>query len=165
MKELKVKGNQLYQYPVEEMNKTKRLLEEKAEKINGLVTLRQPDENAYELEILLPENQQGILYLLANKERTRYLKVDFDSERGFVEVDRTNVGIGKMNETKSTRQSKFLPNKELKMNIFVDTSSVEIFFNDGLKVLSSLAFPDKEDTFIFLEMKESHVSTRLFKIE
>ena len=63
MKELKVKGNQLYQYPVEEMNKTKRLLEEKAEKINGLVTLHQPDENAYELEILLPENQQGILYL------------------------------------------------------------------------------------------------------
>ncbi|WP_411809355.1 GH32 C-terminal domain-containing protein [Aerococcus viridans] len=51
------------------------------------------------------------------------------------------------------------------MNIFVDTSSVEIFFNDGLKVLSSLAFPEKEDTFIFLEMKESHVSTRLFKIE
>lgn len=96
---------------------------------------------------------------------TRYLKVDFDSERGFVEVDRTNVGIGKMNETKATRQSKFLPNKELKMNIFVDTSSVEIFFNDGLKVLSSLAFPEKEDTFIFLEMKESHVSTHLFKIE
>src|SRR5699024_8352076 len=64
---------------------------------------------------------------------TRYLKVDFDSERGFVEVDRTNVGIGKMNETKATRQGKFLPNKELKMNIFVDTSSVEIFFNDGLK--------------------------------
>lgn len=51
------------------------------------------------------------------------------------------------------------------MNIFVDTSSVEIFFNDGLKVLSSLAFPEKEDIFIFLEMKESHVSTRLFKIE
>ncbi|HJA91122.1 MAG TPA: sucrose-6-phosphate hydrolase [Candidatus Jeotgalibaca merdavium] len=165
VKELKVKGNQLYQYPVEEMNKTKRLLEEKAEKVNGMVTLHQLDENVYELEILLPENQQGTLYLLANKERTRYLKVDFDSERGLVEVDRTNVGIEKINETKSTRQSKLLPNKELKMNIFVDTSSVEIFFNDGMKVLSSLTFPEKEDTFIFLEMKESHVSTRLFKIE
>src|SRR5699024_1269337 len=60
---------------------------------------------------------------------------------------------------------KFLPNKELKMNIFVDTSYVELFFNDGWTVLSSIAFPEEEDTFIFLEMKESHVSTHLIKIK
>lgn len=164
VKELTVKNNKLYQYPVQEITKYKKLLAEKKLVVNGLKELFQPDKNNYELELNIPENSRGTLFINANKAKTRYLEINFDSFLGYVTVNRSKVGKHAIKENKAIRTSKLTANEKIKMNIFVDTSSVEIFFNNGEKVLSSLVFPEKEDTLIFIEMLNANIQSKLFII-
>ena len=61
-----------------------------------------------------------------------------------------NIGLLKLNRDKSgkglsgEREVKLpLDNNILKLRVFVDKSSIEVFANDGVAVLSSRIYPDK----------------------
>ena len=43
----------------------------------------------------------------------------------------------------------------LTLDIFVDTSSIEIFVNNGEKIASSRIFTTNEERFIFVDLKEN----------
>jgi len=165
VKELKVLGNNLYQYPVAEINNNKKLIEKKESVISGVTELYQLNKNSYELEISFKPNQQGFLYLFSDEKHSRYLTITIDSKKGVIEVDRSKVGIEKIEETISIRRSEIAASVPIKMNIFVDTSSFEIFINDGLRVISGLAFPEKEDTFIFFEAENGYLKNKLWTIQ
>lgn len=165
VKELTVVENKLYQYPVKEIEKYKTLFGEKNCFINGCQAIYQPDRNSYELGLTIFKNQKLKLYLLSNKQKSRFLSIEVDTILGQVSVDRSNVGIDSITENKSTRQSYVSGNEAIEMNIFVDTSSVEIFINKGEKVISLLAFPEKEDTTIFVETEDGQIHSKLFMIK
>ncbi|GAB2572713.1 sucrose-6-phosphate hydrolase [Gracilibacillus alcaliphilus] len=164
VKELTIIDNHLYQYPVKEFHAQKTLVYEKQHTIDDITHVYQANDNCYELEITIPANKQGDLYLLADKQKNRYLQVTFDSASGIVHVDRSKVGLVQIEETNSVRTTT-LPNyRSIKMNIFVDHSSIEIFFNEGYKVLSGLVFPEQEDTNIWIEGSELTYKERLYTI-
>ena len=54
-----------------------------------------------------------------------------------------------------------LIDNKLKLNIFIDTISVEIFINDGIKTMSSTVYPDKEsDNIEFITDKNASMNIK-----
>ena len=150
VKQLVVKENHLYQYPVSEIKKYQKLIHDESGLLKTKKTLHTITSNSYEYELTVSADSFGTLHLLANEKLSRSLKIEFNSILGEIIVDRSNVGE-KIIETNSIRKIKLKQNEKMKMNIFVDSSSVEIFVNDGFKVLSLLAFPKENDHTIYLE--------------
>ena len=164
VKELTVKNQQLYQYPVQEINQYKTLVTRGESTSLSEQIVYQPTTNHYELEVVFEANQQATLFLLADEQNSRSLKIDVDTTFGKVTVDRSNVGIEKINETVSVRTSQVAQHQPMRLNIFVDTSSVEIFINQGERVLSLLAFPEPSDTTIYATVGQGTVHYQLSMI-
>jgi fructan beta-fructosidase len=78
------------------------------------------------------------------KSGSQQTSVFYDTEQSKIFVDRTHAGnmfFSTLLPTVSSGELKPVKNK-IKMHIFVDNSSVEVFGNDGELVITSLIFPD-----------------------
>lgn len=86
---------------------------------------------------------QGIKVFKGAKEET-VIGVDRDSGRVF--LDRTRSGNVNFHPKFAGVQDAPLPNREgkVKLHIFVDACSVEIFVNDGESVITDLVFPSAD---------------------
>ncbi|WP_429959800.1 sucrose-6-phosphate hydrolase [Enterococcus sp. AZ196] len=162
VKELTVIDGELHQYPVEELQLYKQLIHQSSSALEGKELKHQLEENCYEYELLIEEGS-GTLHLFSDSGMNRSLAIRFDTAKGTVTVDRSMVGE-RIKESNSIRQTSLPPNKAIKMNIFVDFSSIEIFFNDGIKVLSALVFPQENDTYIGLEGRDACYIEKLYLI-
>ena len=100
----------------------------------------------YEAELTIKAGQKGSLYLAANSDLTQGLKLDFDTENGTVILDRSNAGQKVSVNYGETRQASFDANSDLKLNIFIDHSLIEIFVNDGEEVITGRYFADQANT-------------------
>ena len=69
-------------------------------------------------------------------------------KNGKIELNRANLPVSWSENYGVTRSTQFTPGKA-KLNIFADTSSLEIFVNDGEKVMSSRIFTVPENTYLF----------------
>jgi fructan beta-fructosidase len=68
--------------------------------------------------------------------------VGFDSTRNEVYVDRTHSGEVSFSKDFSGRHAATIGrNASIKLHVFVDRSSVEVFANDGERVLSERIYP------------------------
>lgn len=150
VKQLVVKENHLYQYPVSEIKQYQELIHDESGSLQSKKVMHSMNSNSYEYELTISNDSFGTLSLLADEQLSRALKISFNAISGEVIVDRSLVGE-KIIETTSIRKAQLKQNEKIKLNIFVDRSSVEIFINDGFKVVSLLTFPKKKDTFICLE--------------
>jgi fructan beta-fructosidase len=85
---------------------------------------------------------EGVKVLKGNKEATM---IGVDRQRGQVFVDRTQSGNVMFHRKFSGVYVASLPvhDGRVKLHVFVDASSVEVFENDGERVLTSLVFPSK----------------------
>jgi len=76
----------------------------------------------------------------------------FDARSGELYLDRTRSGYSDMQHrtggparfAKRFRASRLRESRELKLRAFVDASSVELFFDDGLQVFTTLIYPAAE---------------------
>ncbi|OMP68356.1 glycoside hydrolase family 32 protein [Domibacillus epiphyticus] len=82
----------------------------------------------------------GIEFRVSEQEKTVLL---YDAAQKKVVLDRSNSGAPVGTAFGTSRQC-ILDATKLKFHLFVDTSSVEIFVNDGEEVFTSRIFPDKE---------------------
>ena len=71
-------------------------------------------------------------------------EIGYDALKNQLYVDRSNAGNGKIKKDK-LRQTIDLTNEagKVRLEILFDKSSLEIFVNDGEKVLSTYTFPDE----------------------
>ncbi len=83
---------------------------------------------------------EGVKVLKGDKEATI---IGVDRQRGQVFVDRTTSGNVTFHRKFSGVYAASLPvpHDRIKLHVFVDASSVEVFVNDGERVLTSLVFP------------------------
>jgi fructan beta-fructosidase len=107
--------------------------------------LRQPELRSGPMEIHLElEHAEGLagVRLYAGKDQATVVTVDCESKR--VLVDRTKSGQTMFHPKFASVQSAPLTRNDgrVALRLFVDTSSVEVFVNDGEQVLTSLIFPD-----------------------
>ena len=72
------------------------------------------------------------------------LAIIYDEEKKEITVDRSGMHI-RFNESEGESRTRPLENGLSHLRIFVDSSSIEIFVNDGDAVFTSRIFPDAQE--------------------
>ncbi|WP_086348805.1 sucrose-6-phosphate hydrolase [Candidatus Enterococcus clewellii] len=152
VKELVIKEKQLYQRPIAEMEQLR---------IGEAVDINQDSSsqdsssfvetktNQYELLLSFDPLSKGTLTLCTDKEQNQGLTINFDSQHGKITIDRSQAGAVFAEEYGFVR-SFTVEQKPLDLQIFVDSSIVEIFINEGEKVVTMRIFPEADQTGIHL---------------
>lgn len=81
--------------------------------------------------------------------------VGYDRENGEVFIDRSESGLSPGEAATDVHTAPLEPDSDgqIKLHIFVDRSSVEVFANDGLRTITDVVFPDAESTGVELYAK------------
>jgi beta-fructofuranosidase len=164
-RELSIKGGKLIQQPVKELY----LLRKHESKLNGaikneMIISEEFSGERYELICEFYQNDAeefGIEFRASEDEKT---VLKYDSLKKKLILDRTQSGeeVGKAYGT--IRQCELEPG-DLKLHLFVDTSSVEIFVNDGQEVFTSRIFPQKNSRDIRFFAKHGTVEFQATKFD
>ena len=101
---------------------------------SAIIRLDNPDKQSVELNLFSSNGKNGFL-------------ISFDKNTGILTVDRSGM-INQFNEEFGNIRRVALDNGLTSLEVYVDRSSVEIFVNDGEKVISSRNFPDKSENLI-----------------
>ncbi|RKD33461.1 glycoside hydrolase family 32 protein [Thermohalobacter berrensis] len=157
---LELKGSKLYQKPVEELKLLRKdqvtykdiLIDNEEiilQKISGdvlelLVEFELEDANEFGIKLRCSEDgkEETVLYYDRNNEKFIF--------------DRNKSGKG----YKGIRRCKIPNTNILKLHIFMDRSSLEVFINDGEEVFTGRIYPSKESLGIKLFAKEGKVKIR-----
>lgn len=121
-------------------------------------SLRGPLELSFVLDV--PATGRAGLRLHAGQGETTVIAVDRSAGR--ILVDRTKSGRVNFHPTFAAEHSAPLPRNAdtVRLRILIDTSSVELFVNDGEQVLTSLVFPSPEGSHLeFFGSAEATVSS------
>ncbi|SKA95142.1 beta-fructofuranosidase [Caloramator quimbayensis] len=149
-REIVMKDNKLYFRPVEEIKKyRKNEFEIKNLELIEEITIDTKGD-CYELDILIDAQEAksfGIKVRASEKEETI---LEYNKENKLFKFNRDKSGIGPKGERATEAE---LIDNRLKLQIFVDKSSVEVFINDGEKVMTGRIYPSKESNLIKLFSK------------
>ncbi|MCR5231759.1 MAG: sucrose-6-phosphate hydrolase, partial [Acholeplasmatales bacterium] len=150
-RELSIKDNHLYQAPVREIEKyriDKVTYQNQTILSNKPLALANISGKSIELELTLNvgnSKKAGVkLFKGTNNETLLY----YDSVNEEVVIDRSNSGqviTGKETNNKTRRAKAKLINGTIKLRIFLDVSTIEVFINDGYSTLSTNVYPDLND--------------------
>lgn len=137
-RELSLKDNRIYQNPIEEI---KNLREENTFNLSDIQTdyIEYNDllSNSYELKLDVDKNTASDIEIrfMASDEEYAVFKYNFNEE--ICIIDRSNMLFG----DKSSRKFKLEGKNNLKIDMFVDESAVEIYLQDGMEVASIRLYP------------------------
>lgn len=141
-RELSIFDGKLIQKPVQELQALRKEKVEAAGRISNETKMYEDFSGvAYEL-VCEFEQEDAVEYgieLRAGEDEKTVIK--YDAAQGKVILDRTESGkvIG---SAYGTERKCRVNEKVSKLHVFVDSSSVEIFVNDGVEVFTSRIFPD-----------------------
>jgi beta-fructofuranosidase len=147
-RELKIINNKLYQYPVEEMKnyRTNHVYYKEIAVIDKL-RLEGIEGQNIELELEIDSLEASKFGLKVLKDEENETVMYYDKKAGKFIFDRSKngeeiLGSEKHEETKFLRKSAVaLKENKLMLRIFVDRSSVEVFIQNGEKVMTSTVYP------------------------
>lgn len=141
-RELSVRNGKLIQKPVPELQTLRKMkvqaagtLSNEKKMYNGFSAVK------YELVCEFEQadaSEYGIEFRAGEEEKT---VLKYDAVQGKVVLDRTLSGKEVAVEYGTVRKFQ-MPGEKIKFHLFVDSSSVEIFVNDGDEVFTSRIFPD-----------------------
>lgn len=149
-RELVLENNILKQKPVKDLKALRKNTEEFDGTLNNNSFTIENTSKAYELEVKLSNLNSDKLYLKLFKSETEEFSIILDSTKNVVTIDRENFKNSFAEKYGHTRCSKLDIDKELTLNIFVDSSVVEVFVNDGEVTFTSRVFPQNDSTNIQL---------------
>lgn len=165
-RELYLKNNKLYQRPIKEL-KNYRQNELKYDNIliDGFKTLENTGGNSIEIELEIDLNQSNLFTINLFKSSDEELVLSYSKlEQKFI-IDRTKCGHTLYTPDKKLAFSKRaipykLSNNCLKLNIFIDKSSAEIFIDEGLKTITTVVYPKNKDyKFDFYSDKPAYIKS------
>ena len=143
-RELTIRGRRLIQKPIPELIS---LRESEADASEGHL----PD--ACEMEIFFDENNENgsstggkafDFKLFTKPDGSGGMDIHYDDTTGEIYVDRSGM-TKRFNTEQGERRARHLENELNHIRIFIDSSSVEIFVNDGDAVFTSRVFPTEEE--------------------
>ncbi|SHJ68962.1 glycoside hydrolase family 32 protein [Tepidibacter formicigenes] len=160
---LELKNNKIYQRPVEELKKLRKSeISYKDVKIeNEEIELDKIYGDVLELLIEIKEEdalEYGIKLRCSNDNREETI-ISYNKIDKKITLNRNKSGKG----YKGIRRCRLENSDILKLNIFMDTSSLEIFINNGEEVFSSRIYPDKESLKIKFFAKEGSIKLKSVK--
>lgn len=118
-----------------------------------------PKHNAYEMDVTFTLKEQDVIGLNLCVGDNRSLPIIYDSKLSLLSVDRTNCTSEDIPRF-SRKMNGHIPlvDGKLRLHIFVDKSSVEIFAGDGQLVFSLLTFPGDNQNGIELFSKKGNTT-------
>ena len=142
-RELTVRGRRLIQQPLPEL---KKLRDEKIdlkneESRNAAGCWKLPVAAEVELDC---RKGNVRLDMFTDSDGRGGLAIIYDEEKKEITVDRSGMHI-RFNESEGESRTRPLENGLSHLRIFVDSSSIEIFVNDGDAVFTSRIFPDAQE--------------------
>lgn len=154
-RELKIKDGKLYQYPIDEIKRYRKnkvsyknisvIDSVKLDKVEGQkleleLEIDMEEATEFGLAIFKSKSEQTVMYYNREREKFVFDRSESAEDLGGDEVEK---------QTKDTRQV-YIPlvNNKLNLRIFLDRMSVEIFIQDGEKVMTSTVFPAETSTMI-----------------
>ena len=170
-RELKLVDDKLYQLPVEELKVLrKNEVSYKDINIKDNKSFEGIKGQCIELELevdMKNSNEFEILFMKGNNQET---SIKYNKIYELLVFDRSKNGKalgGGEKEVRTYRQTEAnLIDNKLKLNIFIDRMSVEIFINDGIKTMSSTVYPDKDsDNIEFYCDKEAILDIKKWDME
>lgn len=160
---LEVVDNRLIQNPIPELKKLRKESYKIEEEIDGEFLIDNKFRT-YELKILfenIKNKEVGIKFRVGEKEECVFY---YSSNEKKLVLDRTKTEQLEAKEYGTVRKCAF-EEENLKLHVFLDESSIEIFVNDGIEVFSSRLFNNKESNKILLFSSEKiKVETEVWKI-
>lgn len=164
-RELTIEEGKLRQRPLKALEKLRRNKETALGYANKFPTILRPYEGKqYELIIDILENEASELYFELRTSKLNSTLITYNSKQQTITLDRSESGLLPDNVEDVTRRTTLdTPLKQLQ--IFVDTSSIEIFCNDGERVLTSRIFPDDISTGIKTSTESGQVYLEFTKYE
>lgn len=118
-----------------------------------------PKQNVYEMELTFTLCESDVVGLNICTGDGRSLPIRYDSNVSLLTVDRTNCTSENIPRF-SRKMNGHIPltNDKLRLHIFVDKSSVEIFAGDGQLVFSLLTFPGDKQTGVELYSEKGNTT-------
>jgi beta-fructofuranosidase len=145
-RELSFKDGEIVCNPVPELTNLRQgLVHYEYVTISGEQELANLSGDSYELEVQIDAksaSQFGIK-LRVDQENHQETILTYDLNEGLLSFDRNKSGQGPIGIRKASVQ---LRDNTLYLRIFVDKSSVEVFINEGEKVMTARIYPDEEAT-------------------
>jgi fructan beta-fructosidase len=162
-------GTELIQRPAAEVTKAFKLLRDRADfnVSNTTLPFFRPETNAYRLTMEVePGTATAFGLKLAQDGKGQETLVRYDVAAGTLAIDRRKAGSREVKANfPSVDAGPLVPeNGRIKLDVFVDNSSVEVFANDGRLTLTSLIFPDPGSTGISLFSEGGAARVRLVEI-
>lgn len=143
-REIKIVNKKVVTRPVEEMKNLRgQTISIKDKTIEGEKSFLQINGDAYELELEADLKDAKRFSLALRNSETQKTVLTYDREKSALLLNRDKSGADLSGEREA---SLALDNNILKLRIFVDKSSVEIFAGSGEVVMSSRIYPDKNST-------------------
>lgn len=103
-----------------------------------------------ELEMDLTSAREAGILLRRSADGSASLRISYNKEKRTVKVDRSKAGTSNFSEKFSPYHEVALPasgrDGKVHLHILLDSSSVEVFAQDGAAVISDIFFPDWDNT-------------------
>lgn len=140
-RELTFKEGVIYQNPIKEIESLRgEKLVNKKDLITKSMELDEIKENSYELKLEFNPLEYSKFQLKFMQSEEENISLTYDSKEEVCVIDRSLMKYGAKDKRKFKIGCK---NGSLKINMFVDKSAIEIYFNDGEEVASIRAYPEK----------------------
>jgi beta-fructofuranosidase len=152
-RELHIKGNSVVSVPVKELEALRTLEKSYTDlTLYKTTTLDGVKGETFELimDIDLTETEEFEIYLRASEDRNQKTVLSYNKTLEIFKFNRDESG----EDFTGTRECPIAPADKMKLHIFVDRSSVEIFINDGEKTVTSRIYPRNDSTDIVFVPKE-----------
>lgn len=119
-------------------------------------------ENSYEMSVEFDLKGSAPLGLNLCEGDGKKAMISYDPQSHYLSLYRNNVSDSKISKFEKMAMTKINQDAEvLKLNIFVDKSTLEIFINDGEAVMTALTFPGETQTGASLFTLDPTTSVRL----
>ncbi|MFD9625409.1 glycoside hydrolase family 32 protein [Peribacillus muralis] len=154
-RELTIQDNIILSNPISEMEKLrKKAVKYKNIRVEGQHTFNHMSGDSYELEVLI-DAQASLTFgmkLRMSEELNQETLLMYNRAERLLELNRDRSGSGPKGSRVAPVQ---LFNNKLYLRIFMDKSSIEVFINNGEKVMSARIYPDQgADGITFFSDKE-----------
>lgn len=141
---LTLEDGRLRQRPVEEMVRLRRnKVEYQDREVVGRIVLPGLEGSHKEIDVTLEVSSGASVTIYLFEDQEEHLSVHYDRDAQVMTLDRGACGhsLGEGDASRTATMPVMAEDGKIRLQIYVDTCSVELFVNDGKAVMSALAFP------------------------
>lgn len=154
VKELTIRHQHLYQYPVEETKQLRKQTLIATAAKDETQPLFQNLPHSYELELEIPHDFCGTLSVFGTTMENG-LRIHIDNNKHQITVDRSDCGILFAQEFGAIRTTSVADGAIVKINLFVDESVFELYINHGYQTMTGRIFVENKTENIYLRGNHS----------